>query len=188
MVEVELVKYIDGSFPSINSDESATDFISILTAKCFEIAMEENKETADALSKTSDHDKVQEFFKTVFQRCDNLWVYCCAHIKSRFNIEMNRYCMILLLRELSYKDAYKDDAHFALKEYLDSIEEKERARGGSSKKQYDSVKSFFKAFEELGTYYVDPSKYQSTEDFAKYQKLMEAFADMMANTTYHFDE
>ena len=187
MVEVELVKYIDEAFPAINSDESATDFISILTAKCFEIAMEENKETAEALSETSDHDKVQEFFKSIFQRCDNLWIYCCAHIKSRFNIEMNRYCMILLLRELSYKDKYKDDAYFALKEYLNSIEEKEKAREGSSKKQYESVKWFFKAFEELGTYYVDPSKYYSIEDFVKYQNLMEAFAEMMAATTYHFE-
>ena len=188
MVEVELVKYIDEAFPAINSDESATDFISILTAKCFEIAMEENKETAEALNETSDHDKVQEFFKTIFQRCDNLWIYCCAHIKSRFNIEMNRYCMILLLRELSYKDKYKDDAYFALKEYLNSIEEKEKAKAGSSKKQYESVKFFFKAFEELSTYYVDPSKYKSTEDFAKYQNLMNAFVDMMEATTYHFEE
>ena len=188
MVEVELVKYIDKAFPVINSDESAADFISILTGKCFEIAMEENKETAEALSGISDHDKVQEFFKTIFQRCDNLWIYCCAHIKSRFNIEMNRYCMILLLRELSYKDKYKDDAYFALKEYLNSIEEKEKAREGSSKKQYESVKFFFKAFEELGTYYVDPSKYKSTEDFAKYQALMNAFAEMMSATTYHFEE
>lgn len=188
MVEVELVKYIDEVFPAINSDESATDFISILTAKCFEIAMEENKETAEALSETSDHDKVQEFFKSIFQRCDNLWIYCCTHIKSRFNIEMNRYCMILLLRELSYKDKYKDDAYFALKEYLNSIEEKEKAKTGSSKKQYESVKLFFKAFEELGTYYVDPSKYHSTEDFAKYQNLMNAFAEMMEATTYHFEE
>lgn len=180
MTEVDIATWVDDTVHKIQCGEFSDDFdiLTELTLKCFEGSFEvlHIPGTKEEVQAAIDADF--KLLEPAVKRFDELWDKTIVHINDWYQVDIPRYYhfgVVIYLCGLTPNPVEKAFGRCA-KHYMDHyIKDEPKAKIIESGEWCQAFSEFFNAFKDLGTYYNDPSRYETEEERKKHKELTDMF-------------